>query len=195
MFRITRDPSSGSFIQCLAKITVMVLSCPFNGHDRTITITTNSTYSTYFNYNPNISWIFFVVYRQCNDENLFYVSSLTIRETPVIFLTVNSSDHYCNTPTTQYYLQSLECDTVKWTGRHKEDKSLKRTMCRRTENRPVQHLDVRKNYFELLFPNCLPIFWSLIVKQCITQKTAGKIPSFLRSRRRYFPANYHNTVH
>ena len=31
MFRITRDPSSGSFIQCLAKITVMVLSCPL-GH-------------------------------------------------------------------------------------------------------------------------------------------------------------------
>jgi len=28
MFRITRDPSSGSFIQCLSKITVMVLSCP-----------------------------------------------------------------------------------------------------------------------------------------------------------------------
>jgi len=28
MFRITRDPSSGSFIQCLAKITVMVISCP-----------------------------------------------------------------------------------------------------------------------------------------------------------------------
>ena len=28
MFRITRNPSSGSFIQCLAKITVMVLSCP-----------------------------------------------------------------------------------------------------------------------------------------------------------------------
>jgi len=28
MFRITRDPSSGSFIQCLAKITVTVLSCP-----------------------------------------------------------------------------------------------------------------------------------------------------------------------
>ena len=28
MFRITRDPSSGSFIQCLANITVMVLSCP-----------------------------------------------------------------------------------------------------------------------------------------------------------------------
>ena len=27
MFRITRDPSSGRFIQCLAKITVMVLSC------------------------------------------------------------------------------------------------------------------------------------------------------------------------
>jgi len=26
MFRITRDPSSGSFIQFLAKITVMVLS-------------------------------------------------------------------------------------------------------------------------------------------------------------------------
>ena len=26
MFRITRDPSSGSFIQCLSKITVMVLS-------------------------------------------------------------------------------------------------------------------------------------------------------------------------
>ena len=26
MFRITRDPSSGSSIQCLAKITVMVLS-------------------------------------------------------------------------------------------------------------------------------------------------------------------------
>jgi len=28
MFRITRDPSSGSFIHCLAKITVMVLLCP-----------------------------------------------------------------------------------------------------------------------------------------------------------------------
>jgi len=28
MFRITRDPPSGSFIKCLAKITVMVLSCP-----------------------------------------------------------------------------------------------------------------------------------------------------------------------
>jgi len=28
MFWITRDPSSGSFIQCLAEITVMVLLCP-----------------------------------------------------------------------------------------------------------------------------------------------------------------------
>jgi len=28
MFRITEDPSSGSLIQSLAKITVMVLSCP-----------------------------------------------------------------------------------------------------------------------------------------------------------------------
>jgi len=28
MFRITRDPSSGSFMQCLAKFRVMVLSCP-----------------------------------------------------------------------------------------------------------------------------------------------------------------------
>ena len=28
MFPITRDPTSGSFIQCLAKSTVMVLSCP-----------------------------------------------------------------------------------------------------------------------------------------------------------------------
>ena len=27
MFRVRRDPSSGSFIQCLAKITVKVLSC------------------------------------------------------------------------------------------------------------------------------------------------------------------------
>ena len=33
MFRITRDPSSGSFIQCLAKIMVMV---HINGRDRTI---------------------------------------------------------------------------------------------------------------------------------------------------------------
>jgi hypothetical protein len=33
MFRITRDPSSGSFIQCLAKITVMILS-----RDRTINV-------------------------------------------------------------------------------------------------------------------------------------------------------------
>ena len=48
MFRITRDPSSGSFIQCLAKITVMVhqgqMCCRnsdyvhVNGHDITITI-------------------------------------------------------------------------------------------------------------------------------------------------------------
>jgi len=30
MFRITTDPSSGSFIQCLAKITVIVLSFPLN---------------------------------------------------------------------------------------------------------------------------------------------------------------------
>ena len=29
MFRITRDPSSGSFIQCLAKITIMVLLCVY----------------------------------------------------------------------------------------------------------------------------------------------------------------------
>ena len=28
MFRFTDDPSSGSLVQCLAKITVMVLSCP-----------------------------------------------------------------------------------------------------------------------------------------------------------------------
>jgi len=28
MFRITKDPSSGSSIQCLAKIKLMVLSCP-----------------------------------------------------------------------------------------------------------------------------------------------------------------------
>ena len=63
MFRFTTDPSSGSFIHCLAKITIMVLSCPLalsrqcskhthhgqicchntdyvhaNGHDRTITV-------------------------------------------------------------------------------------------------------------------------------------------------------------
>ena len=44
MFRITRDPSSGSLIQYLAKITRMVQSCPLtwtvhvNGHDRTITV-------------------------------------------------------------------------------------------------------------------------------------------------------------
>ena len=41
MFRITVDPSSGSLVQCLAKITRMVLSCPLtwtyvNGHDKTI---------------------------------------------------------------------------------------------------------------------------------------------------------------
>ena len=38
MFRITRDPSSGSFIQCLAKTTVMVLqSATLDGavHTRT----------------------------------------------------------------------------------------------------------------------------------------------------------------
>ena len=35
MFRITRDPSSGSFIQCLAKITGYV---HVNGHDRTTTV-------------------------------------------------------------------------------------------------------------------------------------------------------------
>jgi len=28
MFRITEDPSSGSFVQCLAKIIKMALSCP-----------------------------------------------------------------------------------------------------------------------------------------------------------------------
>ena len=28
MFRITEDPSSGSLVQCFAKITRMVLSCP-----------------------------------------------------------------------------------------------------------------------------------------------------------------------
>ena len=35
MFRITREPSSGSFIQCLAKITVMVLSRPLYVHTPT----------------------------------------------------------------------------------------------------------------------------------------------------------------
>jgi len=54
MFRITRDPSSGSFIQCLTKITVSRLCSThthhgqiccrnidyvhINGHDRTITV-------------------------------------------------------------------------------------------------------------------------------------------------------------
>jgi len=59
MFRITVDPSSGSLVQYLAKITKMVLSCPLtwtwsvlwqqicchntdhvhvNGHDRTIRV-------------------------------------------------------------------------------------------------------------------------------------------------------------
>ena len=28
MFRITEDPSSGCLVQCLAKVTRMVLSCP-----------------------------------------------------------------------------------------------------------------------------------------------------------------------
>ena len=37
MFRITKDPSSGSFIQCLAKITVMVLADPAAA-DRTINV-------------------------------------------------------------------------------------------------------------------------------------------------------------
>jgi len=39
MFRITEGPSSGSLIQCLAKITKMGLSSEHvhvNGHDRTI---------------------------------------------------------------------------------------------------------------------------------------------------------------
>jgi hypothetical protein len=30
MFRITEDPSSASFVQCLAKITRMVPSCSFD---------------------------------------------------------------------------------------------------------------------------------------------------------------------
>jgi len=30
MFRITEDPSSGILVQCLAKITRMILSCPFS---------------------------------------------------------------------------------------------------------------------------------------------------------------------
>ena len=47
MFRITRDPSSGTLIQCLAKITVThhgQICCHdtdyvhVNGHDRTITV-------------------------------------------------------------------------------------------------------------------------------------------------------------
>ena len=59
MFRITEDPSSGSLIQCLSNITIMVLSCPLtwtwsvlwqhiltrcaqrvhvNGHGRTIIV-------------------------------------------------------------------------------------------------------------------------------------------------------------
>ena len=55
MFRITRDPSSGSFIQCLAKIECLSRQCSThthhaqicyhntdyvhaNGHDRTITV-------------------------------------------------------------------------------------------------------------------------------------------------------------
>ena len=38
MFLVTRDPSSGSFIQHLAKIKVMGLLCHANRHDRTITL-------------------------------------------------------------------------------------------------------------------------------------------------------------
>jgi len=33
MFRITEDPSSGSLVQYLAKITRMVLSCPLDSVD------------------------------------------------------------------------------------------------------------------------------------------------------------------
>jgi len=32
MFRITEDPSSGCLVQCLAKITGMILSCTLNVH-------------------------------------------------------------------------------------------------------------------------------------------------------------------
>ena len=39
MFRITRDPSSGSFTQCLAKICCHNTDYVHaNGHDRTITV-------------------------------------------------------------------------------------------------------------------------------------------------------------
>jgi len=41
MFRITRDPSSGSFIQCSAKITIRCHNTDYihvNVHDRTITV-------------------------------------------------------------------------------------------------------------------------------------------------------------
>jgi len=45
MFRITRDPSSGSFIQCLAKIAVMVLSRPLIWVDRSITVIVPMNYT------------------------------------------------------------------------------------------------------------------------------------------------------
>jgi len=38
MFRITMDPSSGSSIECLAKIIVMVFRVRITGHEKNITI-------------------------------------------------------------------------------------------------------------------------------------------------------------
>jgi len=41
---------------------------------------------------------------------------------------------------------------VKWTGGHKEDQSLKRTMGYRTETRQVQHLMFVKPILNYYFP-------------------------------------------
>jgi len=47
MFRITRDPSSGSFIQCLAKINVILNQAPnLSNYSKYATITPTTSIST-----------------------------------------------------------------------------------------------------------------------------------------------------
>jgi len=70
MFWITRDPSSGSFIQCLGKITVIVLLCPLTFHRQCL----SSMCSTHTHHGVSpilyFHYIYFLYMSCCFDLNL-----------------------------------------------------------------------------------------------------------------------------
>ena len=94
MFRITRDPSSGSFIQCLAKITVMVLSCPLT-------------------WTWSVLWQHICLWCMCVLHCLFYNKSNCIYELYICCWTIKCFNrHWCMVQTWKFCRADLHCDNL-----------------------------------------------------------------------------------